>query len=334
MAQDMLGAVEHPLLRVEGLKTYFHVRNGLLTAVDDVSFDVAAGKTLCIVGESGSGKSVTALSVMGLIDHPGRIEAGAIHYRDEDLLRLSDSEMEKRFRGNRIGMIFQDPMSSLNPAFTIGAQVAESLVLHRGLTTKQARRQTIDVLKLVGIPDAEARYDLYPHQFSGGMRQRVMIAAAIICEPDLLIADEPTTALDVTIQAQILRLLAELRNQLNSALILITHDLGVVASMADDVLVMYAGKVAEQGSLRQVFEAPAHPYTQGLLRCVFSMSGSSERSFEVIPGTPMIPINPGVGCRFRYRCSRAYDRCSKETPSVLRADPGHYAACHLLGEGA
>jgi ABC-type dipeptide/oligopeptide/nickel transport system ATPase component len=207
------GTSVESVLRVEELRTYFHLRDGTLAAVDDVSFEVESGKTLCIVGESGSGKSVTALSIMGLIDPPGRIESGCIFYRDEDLLALQEGELESRIRGNRIGMIFQDPMSSLNPSFTIGAQVAEGLVLHRGLTPSQARRQAIDVLKLVGIPDAETRFDHYPHQFSGGMRQRVMIAAAIACEPDLLIADEPTTALDVTIQAQILRLLAELKGR-------------------------------------------------------------------------------------------------------------------------
>lgn len=321
---------EVPLLHVDGLKTHFHLRDGTLTAVDDVSFSLDAGRTLCIVGESGSGKSVTALSIMGLVDPPGRVEAGSIRFRGEDLLTLPDTQMEKRIRGNRIGMIFQDPMSSLNPAFTIGSQVAEGLVLHRGLSTAQARRQTVDILKLVGITDAEARFDLYPHQFSGGMRQRVMIAAAIACEPDLLIADEPTTALDVTIQAQILHLLAELRERLDSALLMITHDLGVVAAMADDVLVMYAGKVAERGSLQQIFDAPGHPYTRGLLDCVRSMSQMSAREFKGISGAPMIPMNPGIGCRYRYRCPHAFDRCSSETPAPHRIGPGHEAACHLL----
>ena len=273
-------AGSRPILRVEGLKTHFRLRDGTLKAVDDISFEVAAGKTLCIVGESGSGKSVTALSIMGLIDPPGRIEAGSIHYHDEDLLKLPDADLEARIRGNRIGMIFQDPMSSLNPSFTIGDQVAEGLVLHRGLTRRQARQETINVLRLVGIPDAEARYGLYPHQFSGGMRQRVMIAAAIICEPDLLIADEPTTALDVTIQAQILRLLAELKDRLNSSLLMITHDLGVVASMADDVLVMYAGKVVESGTMEHLLDSPSHPYTQGLLKCATDLGRQRDGSFE------------------------------------------------------
>jgi len=318
------------LLQVRGLKTHFHLRNGVLAAVDDVSFDLDAGKTLCIVGESGSGKSVTAMSIMGLIDPPGRIEGGRIDYRGENLLAMPDPEMERRIRGNRIGMIFQDPMSSLNPAFTIGSQVAEGLVLHRGLTATEARRQTIDVLKLVGITDAAARYDHYPHQFSGGMRQRVMIAAAIACEPDVLIADEPTTALDVTIQAQILRLLAELKGRLNSALLMITHDLGVVAAMADEVLVMYAGRIAERTSVQQLFESPAHPYSQGLIDCVQSMTRSVGREFQGIAGSPMVPMNPGVGCRYRFRCPLAFDRCSHETPVSRLTGPAHEVACHLL----
>lgn len=318
-----------PILRVVGLKTYFHLRDGTLQAVDDISFEVGAGKTLCIVGESGSGKSVTALSIMGLIDPPGRIEAGSIYHHSENLLELPEDELEGRIRGNRIGMIFQDPMSSLNPSFTIGDQVAEGLVLHRGLTRNQARQETIDVLRLVGIPDAEARYDLYPHQFSGGMRQRAMIAAAIICEPDLLIADEPTTALDVTIQAQILRLLVELKDKLNSSLLMITHDLGVVASMADDVLVMYAGKIVESGTVEQMFDSPSHPYTQGLLNCVINAETQRDGLFEVIPGVPLVPINPGSGCRFQDRCSLSFGRCGREEPVLLPIERGHYAACHL-----
>ncbi len=323
-----------PILRVNGLKTYFHLRDGMLKAVDDVSFEVGAGKTLCIVGESGSGKSVTALSIMGLIDPPGQVEAGSIHYHNENLLELPDEELEGRIRGNRIGMIFQDPMSSLNPSFTIGDQAAEGLVLHRGLTRTQARRQTIEVLRLVGIPDAETRYDLYPHQFSGGMRQRVLIAAAIICEPDLLIADEPTTALDVTIQAQILRLLVELSDRLNSSLLMITHDLGVVASMADDVLVMYAGKIAESGTVEQMFDSPSHPYTQGLLSCVANVGTQAGGSFEAIPGVPLVPIDPGPGCRFQKRCSRAISQCGYEEPMLLPVERDHYAACHLCGPPA
>ena len=333
MANDPSVQDGQSLLSVQGLRTHFHLRNGVLTAVDDVSFDLDAGRTLCIVGESGSGKSVTAMSIMGLIDPPGRIEAGRIDFRGEDLLSLPEPEMERRIRGNRIGMIFQDPMSSLNPAFTIGSQVAEGLMLHRGLSSTEARRQTIDILKLVGIRDAAARYDLYPHQFSGGMRQRVMIAAAIACEPDLLIADEPTTALDVTIQAQILRLLVELKDRLDSALLMITHDLGVVASMADEVLVMYAGRVAERGTVQKIFEAPAHPYTQGLLDCVESMAQGAGREFRAIAGNPMVPMNPTVGCRYRFRCPHAFDRCDRETPVPLRVGPTHEAACHLLEDG-
>jgi len=321
-----------PLLRVANLRTYFHLGTGVLTAVDDVSFDIAAGQTVCIVGESGSGKSVTALSIMGLVDPPGRIESGAILYDGSDLLRLSEAELESRIRGNRIGMIFQDPMTSLNPSFTIGAQVAEGLVLHRGLTARQARLQAIEVLKLVGITDATGRYDDYPHQFSGGMRQRVMIAAAIACEPNLLVADEPTTALDVTIQAQILRLIIELKERLNSSLLLITHDLGVVAAMADEVLVMYAGKIVERAGVTRLFEAPSHPYTEGLLKSVVRLEDSSTVAFDPIPGTPLKPLNLSSGCRFRTRCRYAFERCCGEHPQLFRVDPGHDVACYLREE--
>jgi oligopeptide/dipeptide ABC transporter ATP-binding protein len=319
-----------PLLGVRDLRTYFHLQAGVLTAVDDVSFDVPAGRTVCIVGESGSGKSVTALSIMRLIDPPGRIESGSVLYAGRDLLRLSEDELEMTIRGNRIGMIFQDPMTSLNPSFTVGAQVREGLMLHRGLTKGQARRQTVEVLKLVGIPDAAERYDSYPHQFSGGMRQRVMIAAAIACEPDLLIADEPTTALDVTIQAQILRLLADLKERLNSSLLLITHDLGVVAAMADEVMVMYAGRIVEKAEVNRLFEAPTHPYTQGLLNSVVRLEDTAAAAFDPIPGVPLVPLNLTPGCRFRSRCRYAFDRCMVEDPSLSQTIAGHDVACHLV----
>ena len=322
-----------PLLVVEGLKTHFHLRSGVLKAVDDVSFAAESGKVLSIVGESGSGKSVTAMSVMRLIDPPGKIEAGRVMYRDRDLMTLSEGEMQSTIRGNRIGMVFQDPVTSLNPAFTIGDQIAESLIVHKRLTASQARTQVFDLLKLVGLPHAAERYDSYPHEFSGGMCQRVVIAAAIACEPDLLIADEPTTALDVTIQAQILRLLNDLRQRLNSSLILITHDLGVVAAMADEVMVMYAGKVVEQASVEQIFQAPRHPYTAALLKSVMRLEDARDAALNAIPGAPLVPLNIPPGCAFWPRCGQAIDRCASEYPAMRAAGSGHRAACHLI-EGA
>ena len=322
-----------PVLTVEGLKTHFHLRSGVLKAVDDVSFAAVSGKVLSIVGESGSGKSVTAMSIMRLIDPPGRIEAGRVFYRDQNLMTLSEDDMQSRIRGNRIGMVFQDPVTSLNPAFTIGDQIAESLMVHKGLTASQARTQVFDLLRLVGLPNAAERYDSYPHEFSGGMCQRVVIAAAIACEPDLLIADEPTTALDVTIQAQILRLLNDLRKRLNSSLILITHDLGVVAAMADEVMVMYAGKVVEQASVERIFQAPRHPYTVALMKSVMRLEDARDSALNAIPGTPPMPLNMPPGCSFRPRCGRAIDACARDSPAMRQAEAGHRAACHLI-EGA
>lgn len=317
------------VLAVEGLKTTFYTKGGLLKAVDDVSFRAEAGRTLCIVGESGSGKSVTALSIMRLIEPPGHIEAGRIVFGDRDLLSLSESELESDIRGNRIGMVFQDPVTSLNPVFTIGDQIAESLMVHKKLTASQARNQTIDLLKLVGMPSPADRYDSYPHEFSGGMCQRVVIAAAIACEPDILIADEPTTALDVTIQAQILRLLNDLKHRLNSSLILITHDLGVVAAMADEVLVMYAGRVVEQADVGAAFHEPKHPYTVALLRSIMRLDDARNTPLVAIPGTPPVPLNIAPGCSFRPRCRNAIERCGLERPQLLRDSGGHAVACHL-----
>lgn len=322
-------ATSGTVLTVEGLKTYFQTKGGLLKAVDDVSFRAEAGRTLCIVGESGSGKSVTALSIMRLIEPPGRIEAGRILFGDRDLLSLSESDLETKIRGNRIGMVFQDPVTSLNPVFKIGDQIAESLMLHKKLTAQQARSQTIDLLKLVGMPGPADRYNSYPHELSGGMCQRVVIAAAIACEPDLLIADEPTTALDVTIQAQILRLLSNLKRRLNSSLILITHDLGVVAAMADQVLVMYAGRVVEQADVSTAFHEPKHPYTVALLRSIMRLEDARDRPLIAIPGTPAIPLNAISGCPFRPRCQNAIERCSLERPPLLQSSSGHSVACHI-----
>ena len=318
------------ILRVERLCTYFRVRDGVLKAVDDISFDVQPGKVLCIVGESGSGKSVTALSILRLIDPPGKIESGRIFYRDNDVLGLPEAEMTRTIRGNRIGMIFQDPMTSLNPAFSIGDQIAEGIIAHQPVTQRQAHAKTIELLHLVGIPHAEERYDDFPHHFSGGMRQRVLIAAAIASEPDLLIADEPTTALDVTIQAQILRLLASLQKRLNSAMILITHDLGVVAAMADEVMVMYAGRVVEHADVETLFRDPRHPYTRGLLDSVLELDEPRETALRSIPGVPPVPVNMPLGCSFRPRCSRAMDSCAQVSPALRETRAGHEVACHLL----
>ena len=291
-------------------------------------------QVLCIVGESGSGKSVTALSILRLVDAPGRIEGGRILYRNTDLLDLSEAQMTDRIRGDRIAMIFQDPMTSLNPTFTIGDQIAEGIVAHQQVSGDEARTKSIELLRLVGIPHAEERYHHYPHHFSGGMRQRVLIAAAIATEPDVLIADEPTTALDVTIQAQILRLLADLQKSLNSAMILITHDLGVVASMADNVMVMYAGRVVEYADVETLFSNPQHPYTRGLLDSVLGLDAPPDIELHSIPGLPPVPINMPDGCSFRPRCSLALDACARSFPELREAEPGHETACHAIEPGS
>ena len=318
-----------PILQVEGLKTHFKLREGILKAVDGISFSLAPDEVLCIVGESGSGKSVTAQSILRLIDPPGQIVEGHIRYRDKDLLKLSEREMEK-IRGDRIGIIFQDPMTSLNPVFTIGEQIAEGLREHLNLGKKEAQDRAVDLLRSVGIPNPEDRYQDYPHHFSGGMRQRVLIAAAIACEPDILIADEPTTALDVTIQAQILKLLADVQRRLSSALILITHDLGVVASMADRVLVMYAGEMVEYGDVKTIFEQPKHPYTIGLMNPVIRLDDQRGSELRSIPGPPLVPINPPPGCSFRSRCNAAHALCETEKSRAHSVAGGHLVSCHLM----
>ena len=318
-----------PILTVEGLKTHFKLREGVLKAVDGISFSLAPDEVLCIVGESGSGKSVTAQSILRLIDPPGYIVDGRIQYRDKDLLSLSEREMEK-IRGDRICMIFQDPMTSLNPVFTIGEQIAEGLREHQGLAKAEAAGRAVELLHAVGIPNPEERYRDYPHHFSGGMRQRVLIAAAMACEPDILIADEPTTALDVTIQAQILKLLSAVKRRLNSALILITHDLGVVASMADRVLVMYAGEMVEYGDVKTIFEQPKHPYTIGLMNSVIRLEEERGAELRSIPGTPLVPINPPPGCSFRPRCGEAHRACETARPRPNSVAGGHLVSCHLF----
>jgi oligopeptide transport system ATP-binding protein len=319
------------VLEVQDLHTRFKVRGGMLRAVDGLSFTLESGQTLCIVGESGSGKTVTALSIMGLIEPPGHIAEGRIVYRGTDLLSLDEAAMEE-VRGDRIGMVFQDPMSSLNPSFRIGDQIAEAMIIHQGLDRAAARARAVDLLRRVGIPRPEARLDDYPHQFSGGMRQRALIAAAISCDPDILIADEPTTALDVTIQAQILRLLHDVQRALNSALVLVTHDLGVVAAMADMVMVMYAGRMVEYADVQTIFERPRHPYTRGLLNSLIRLETPRDTALVPIPGLPPDLVNPPAGCSFRPRCSHAIQRCQREDPELTDLSGGHLSACHLARE--
>ncbi len=319
------------LLEVKNLKTGFRTDDGEMFAVDDVSFSVDKGKTLGIVGESGCGKSVTSLSIMRLIPTPpGKIHSGQIFFEGKDLLKFSEAEM-RGVRGNDISMIFQEPMTSLNPVFTIGNQIAEAIELHqKGITREQINQRTIEMLKLVGIPEPEKRVDAYPHQLSGGMRQRVMIAMSLSCNPKLLIADEPTTALDVTIQAQILDLVRRLQKELGSAMILITHDLGVVAETCDEVAVMYAGKIVEYGSVQDIFGRPRHRYTKGLLNSVPHFeSGQRRQRLETIPG--MVPnlMNLKPGCRFQDRCTAVQQKCRDVEPT-LEADVkgAHRAACY------
>ncbi|MFS8523226.1 MAG: ABC transporter ATP-binding protein [Limnochordales bacterium] len=317
-----------PLLSVRGLKTYFQSEDGLVPAVDGISFDLERGGALGIVGESGSGKSVTSLSIMRLIPSPpGKIVAGEILFEGEDLLKKSEAEMRK-IRGNDISMIFQEPMTSLNPVFTVGDQIMEAIMLHQRLDKKAAREKAIEMLKLVGIPEPQRRVDEYPHQLSGGMRQRVMIAMALSCNPKLLIADEPTTALDVTIQAQILDLMRKLREELGTAIILITHDLGVIAEMVEEVIVMYAGQIVERTDVRSLFRSPKHPYTEGLLGSLPKLGQKTER-LQTIEGVVPSPFNMPEGCRFHPRCKYARDICAVEQPELLKLAEGHEAACFI-----
>jgi oligopeptide/dipeptide ABC transporter ATP-binding protein len=323
-----------PLLEVSNLRTYFRAEAGLARAVDGVSFHVNPGETLGIVGESGSGKSVSALSVMRLIpEPPGEIQAGSkiLFQGDsgvEDLVAASEARM-RQIRGNDIAMIFQEPMTSLNPVFRVGDQIMESLRLHQGLNKRDARDRAIEMLKLVGIPIPEQRVDEYPHQLSGGMRQRVMIAVALACDPKLLIADEPTTALDVTIQAQILELLNRLQEELGMSIILITHDLGVVAETCDRVIVMYAGQVFEEGPVGDVFNNPQNPYTEGLLKSVPRLGGTARR-LAVIPGIVPSPTNWPVGCRFHDRCPYGWEKTEREEPPLFELSPGRKSKCWLV----
>lgn len=315
-----------PLLEVDDLRTCFHTREGVVHAVDGVSFAVDKGRTIGIVGESGCGKSVTALSIVGLVPKPpGMIEGGRILFEGRDLAQLSERQLED-VRGREIGMIFQDPMTSLNPTVTIGTQITETLRRHLRLSRAEARRRAIELLEEVRIPKAAERLTEYPHRFSGGMRQRVMIAVAISCSPKLLIADEPTTALDVTIQAQILDLLDELRREHEMAMLLITHDMGVVAEVADELAVMYAGQIVEQAEILELFERPEHPYTEALHGALPQLEGEGIREgrLTAIPGRPPDLISPPPGCRFSPRCPFAgADRCSEEDPPLREIRPGH-----------
>lgn len=320
-----------PLLSIRDLRTYFETEDGVVKAVDGISFDLERGQTLGIVGESGSGKSVANLSIIRLIpEPPGKIVSGQVLLNGEDILCLSREELRK-VRGRRIAMIFQDPMTSLNPFLRISKQLMEITQLHLGHSKKRAYQHAIEMLELVGIPDARERVDSYPHEFSGGMRQRVMIAMALSCKPELLIADEPTTALDVTIQAQILELIRTLKSETGTSVILITHDLGVVAGMTDHIIVMYAGKVFEQAPTAELFSCPGNPYTRGLLRSVPDPTVDKEQLYQ-IPGLPPDMANLPVGCPFAPRCDRVEDICRREFPPFVELKPGHYSLCHFADD--
>ena len=314
------------LLSVRNLKTYFYTDDGVIPAVDGISFDLDKGGTLGIVGESGCGKSVTSLSIMGLVPQPpGKIEDGVIEFEGKNLLELSEAEM-RSIRGNEISMIFQEPMTSLNPVFTVGNQIAEAITLHQRLDKSTARERAVEMLRLVGIPSPEQRVDDYPHQMSGGMRQRVMIAMALSCNPKLLIADEPTTALDVTIQAQILDLMRELRENLGTAIMMITHDLGVIAELVEKVAVMYTGKIVEAATTNAIFKNPRHPYTIGLLASIPRLDGDGSR-LQAIPGSVPIPGEFPKACGFHPRCPFAEILCTEIRPPSFIVDQDHSVAC-------
>ncbi|MDR7079562.1 peptide/nickel transport system ATP-binding protein [Neobacillus niacini] len=316
------------VLEVNHLRTSFFTDNGEVAAVDDVSFHVNEGEILGIVGESGCGKSVTSLSVMGLVPNPpGKIVGGEILYKGEDLTKTSEKRM-REIRGNDITMIFQEPMTSLNPLFTIGDQIMETIRLHNKWNKKQIKERAIEILELVGLPRANELINEYPHQLSGGMRQRVMIAMAMVCNPQLLIADEPTTALDVTIQAQILKLMKQLNKDYNTAIMMITHDLGVVAEVCSRIVVMYAGKVVEEGDIETIFKNPKHPYTVGLIKSVPDMRKKVERLYS-IPGNVPKPGSIKEGCRFAARCEHAFERCMKESPELYQTSGGQKVRCFL-----
>jgi len=330
-AKDTLNSEQLPayenLLELEDLRVHFHTQDGVVKAVDGVSFSLNAGETLGVVGESGSGKSVTALSILGLVPMPpGQIAGGDIRFKGQSLIGMKDKDL-RQIRGNHIAMIFQDPLSALNPVYKVGKQVAEGLRIHRGYNKQQANARAIELLDMVGIPNPEQRVREYPHQFSGGMRQRAMIAMALACEPEILIADEPTTALDVTIQAQIIELMQRMQHDLGTAIIMITHDLGVVADVADRILVMYAGKPVEYGTADQIFYEPLHPYTWGLMRSIPKRTIDDDKPLTPIKGNPPSLINLPPGCAFSERCPYATDRCREQEPSIKLISDEHFSAC-------
>lgn len=315
------------MLDMQDLCTYFFTPEGVVKAVDGVSYDIAAGETVALVGESGCGKTVSALSILRLIPNPpGQIVSGRILFEGEDLVCVSEQRI-RSIRGNRIAMVFQEPMSSLNPVLTIGKQIGECLQLHRGMDEQAAAQETARLLQMVGIPEAEKRLRSYPHQFSGGMRQRVMIAMALSCNPRLVIADEPTTALDVTIQAQLLEIMKNLTRELGTALLIITHNLGVVARYADRVNVLYAGRIVETGTAKDIYHDPRHPYTVGLMASVPRLDQSTKEKLTTLPGLPPDLGAALAGCGFNPRCPHVFDRCRQEMPELVEVSPGHWARC-------
>lgn len=321
------------MLQVKDLKTYFYIDKDVIPAVDGVSFTIPKGQVMALVGESGSGKSVTSLSIMGLIKEPGKIIEGEIIFDGENLLNKKEKELQS-IRGNEISMIYQEPMSSLNPMIVVGDQIAEVLIIHKGTSKSKAKQEAIRMMELVGISDAKTRYKDYPSQFSGGMRQRIMIAMATISNPKLLIADEPTTALDVTVQAEILKLIKNLMVERDMAVLLITHDLGIVAEMADNVCVMYCGKIMEQTSMRNLFKNPLNPYTRGLIKCI-PRTDDTKDVLYTIGGNVPYPTDFPKGCRFSTRCPQLMDKCKDQLPPLVETEPGHRVSCWLYNkEGA
>ena len=325
--------MSNELLNVKELKTSFFTHVGEVKAVRGISFSLKQGEVMGIVGESGSGKSVTSLSIMGLLQNPGKVVGGEIEFDGENILNYSKRQL-KELRGNDIAMIFQDPMTSLNPVYTVGNQIIEMIQAHDKMPPAKARERAIEMLRLVGIPSPEKRIDNYPHEFSGGMRQRAMIAMALACNPRLLIADEPTTALDVTIQAHILNLIRDLNKKLNMTTILITHDLGVVATLCDKIAVMYGGLIMEEGTAEQIFYNPTHPYTMGLLDSIPRVTGGESERLKPIPGTPPNLVNPPKGCPFSARCAHCMNICNEELPPFFDVEEGHRSMCWLLHEEA
>ncbi len=318
-------------LKVEHLKTQFQTRKGTVPAVDDVSIEIPKGKIVGLVGESGCGKSMTAMSIMQLVRKPGKIVGGKILLNGKDLLEATPAEM-REIRGNEISMIFQEPMTALNPVYTVGRQVREAILLHQNVSREEAKNRVIEIFRQIGIPEPEKRYHAFPHQLSGGLRQRVMIGMAMVCEPQLLIADEPTTALDVTIEAQILRLMKQLRDEKGTSILMITHNMGVVAQMCDYVYVMYAGKVMEQAETFELFRNTQHPYTRGLLKSIPRMDSQVERLYSIRGVVPNLLRLP-AGCSFCTRCDDADERCRQERPGFYQVAPGHLVRCHRCQEG-